>query len=244
MRARGQNSARLAGRAVVEAHAEADQEVALLEQRGWCSGAPCMPIMPSDERVIVPAARRDRAASTRPESSRARRAARTSSAAPAAITPRADQQDRTLALRRAARPRARTPSSVAARAPHRRAGRGQPVDVDGLALHVLRHVDHAPAPADPRPRCETRRGAPASSSRGRAHQVVVLGDRDGEPVGVDLLERVGADHRARHLAGDRDQRDRVELRVGDRREQIRRARARRCRGRPPAVRSRAPCPAR
>ncbi len=68
----------------------------------------------------------------------------------------------------------------------------------------------------------------------RAHQEVVLRDRHGQAVGVDLLEGVGADHRARHLAGDGDERDRVELGVGDRGEQVRRARAPRCRSRRPA----------
>ena len=36
-----------------------------------------------------------------------------------------------------------------------------------------------------------------------------------------LLERVAADHGRRHLPGDADQRDAVELRVGDRRHQVR-----------------------
>ena len=60
--------------------------------------------------------------------------------------------------------------------------------------------------------------------RGGAHQEIVLGDRNRQPVGVDLLEGVGPDHRLRHLPGDGDQRDRVELGVGDRRQEIGRAR--------------------
>ena len=55
----------------------------------------------------------------------------------------------------------------------------------------------------------------------------MLRDRQRETERVDLLERVRADHRARHLARDRDERNRVELRVGDRREQVRGAGARR-----------------
>ena len=38
----------------------------------------------------------------------------------------------------------------------------------------------------------------------------------------DFLKRIGTDHRARHLPRDRDERNRVELRVGDRGQQIRR----------------------
>ena len=56
-----------------------------------------------------------------------------------------------------------------------------------------------------------------------AHQEIVLGDRHGEPVGVDLLEGVGADHAAGHLAGDRDERNRVQFCVGDRGQQVGRA---------------------
>jgi hypothetical protein len=51
----------------------------------------------------------------------------------------------------------------------------------------------------------------------------VLGDRNAQAVGIDFLKSVGADHRPRHLAGDRHQRDRIELGVGHRRQQIGRA---------------------
>ena len=43
-----------------------------------------------------------------------------------------------------------------------------------------------------------------------ADEVVVLGHRQGDAVDVDLLERVLADQRARHVAGDRDHRHGVQ----------------------------------
>ena len=48
------------------------------------------------------------------------------------------------------------------------------------------------------------------------HQVVVLGDRHGDPADVGFLEGVGADGRAGDLPGDRDDRDGVHVRIGDR----------------------------
>ena len=52
---------------------------------------------------------------------------------------------------------------------------------------------------------------------------LVIGMRDAGDVG--FLEGVGADQRAGLLPGDGDQRDRVHVRVGDRGDQVRRARA-------------------
>ena len=43
----------------------------------------------------------------------------------------------------------------------------------------------------------------------------MFGDGDRDAVGIDFLERIGADHRGRHLAGNADQRNGVETRVGD-----------------------------
>ena len=60
---------------------------------------------------------------------------------------------------------------------------------------------------------------------GIGDEVVVLGDRHRDAADVGLLERVGADRRARHLAGDRDDRHRVHRRVGERRDEVGRARA-------------------
>ena len=56
-----------------------------------------------------------------------------------------------------------------------------------------------------------------------ADQVVVLRHRQRDAGDVDLLERVLADQRAGHVAGDRDHRDRVELRGGDAGHEVRRA---------------------
>ena len=51
-------------------------------------------------------------------------------------------------------------------------------------------------------------------------QVVVLGHRQRDAGDVDLLERVLADQRAGHVAGDRDHRDRVQLGGGDRGHEV------------------------
>ena len=59
------------------------------------------------------------------------------------------------------------------------------------------------------------------------HEPRVLDDRDRDPGDVALLERVGADQDRAHLARDADERRRVHPRVGDRRDEVRRARARR-----------------
>ncbi len=55
----------------------------------------------------------------------------------------------------------------------------------------------------------------------------VLDDRHRDPGRVDLLERVGADQRRAHLPRDADERRRVHPGVGDRRDEVRRAGARR-----------------
>src|SRR5712692_2848117 len=48
-------------------------------------------------------------------------------------------------------------------------------------------------------------------------------NRDAEAVSIDFLESIGTDHGDRHLASDADQRDRVELGIGYRRQQVGRA---------------------
>ena len=58
------------------------------------------------------------------------------------------------------------------------------------------------------------RTASASSSTS-SHQDAVLGDRLGDADDVGLLEGVPPDHRARHLAGDRDDRRAVHVRRGE-----------------------------
>ncbi len=56
-------------------------------------------------------------------------------------------------------------------------------------------------------------------------QVVVLGDRHGDAADVSLLEGIGADRSAAHLAGDRNDGHRVHVGVRQRCHQVRRARA-------------------
>lgn len=56
---------------------------------------------------------------------------------------------------------------------------------------------------------------------GLGDQEVVLGDRHRDADDVRLLEGVGADRLGGDLAGDRDQRDGVHVRVGDRGDQVR-----------------------
>ncbi len=78
-----------------------------------------------------------------------------------------------------------------------------PVEFALAELRVLREVD------------EHRSGAAAGSHRkrfancrrdvaGARHEVVVLGDRQGDPGDVGLLKRVGSDERAADLTGDAD----------------------------------------
>ncbi|MNE92834.1 hypothetical protein D3C80_1906080 [compost metagenome] len=52
----------------------------------------------------------------------------------------------------------------------------------------------------------------------------MFGDGDRDAVGINFLERIGADHRRRDLAGDTNQRDGVEARIGDGGDQVGRAR--------------------
>ena len=57
------------------------------------------------------------------------------------------------------------------------------------------------------------------------HQIIMLGAVARDADGVGFLERVGADQRGRHLAGDDDHRDRIHQRVGDAGDRVGRARA-------------------
>ena len=54
----------------------------------------------------------------------------------------------------------------------------------------------------------------------------MFGDRDTHAVGVDFLEGIRANQSARHLAGDADERNRVQLGIGDGRQDVGRTRAR------------------
>ena len=86
------------------------------------------------------------------------------------------------------------------------------VDVDGAG---------PPGPGD-----VERLGDDARQVVGVADQVVVLGHRQRDAVDVDLLERVLADQRAGHVAGDRDHRHRVQEGGADPGHEVGRARSR------------------
>jgi hypothetical protein len=95
-------------------------------------------------------------------------------------------------------------------------------DLDELILHILGNIDqHRPG---------TPRSGDAESLRndaqqfvGRTDQEVVFGDRNAQAIGIDFLKGIGTDHRPGHLPGDRHQRNRIQLGVGNRRQQIGRA---------------------
>jgi len=68
-------------------------------------------------------------------------------------------------------------------------------------LHVLRHVDGHGAGAAGLGDLKCQRHH-LQQLVDVAHEEVVLGDREREAVGIHFLERIGADQRLRHLAGD------------------------------------------
>jgi hypothetical protein len=93
----------------------------------------------------------------------------------------------------------------------------------GHGLHgVLGHVHQHRARSPGRGHVEGLADGPGDVL-GLGDQEVVLGDGDGDPGDVGFLEGVGADHAARHLAGDGHHRDRVHIGVGDGGDQVRRA---------------------
>ncbi|OPZ01310.1 MAG: hypothetical protein BWZ10_03478 [candidate division BRC1 bacterium ADurb.BinA364] len=101
---------------------------------------------------------------------------------------------------------------------------GPPLEVDRLILHVLGHVHHDRSGA---PRIGDLEGERQNLEQfgGGADEKIVLGDRQRQPIGVHFLEGVGADQRRRDLARDRHDRNRIQFGVGDRRQQVGRARA-------------------
>ena len=102
------------------------------------------------------------------------------------------------------------------------AGRRPLADLDELGLHVLRYVDeHRPRPSGDSDLERARNYV--QQVLGRSDEKVVLRDRQREPERVDLLKRISSDHPARHLSRDSDEGNRVELRVRNRGQQIRRA---------------------
>ena len=90
-----------------------------------------------------------------------------------------------------------------------------------------------PGPAGPRD--VERLGDDARQVVGVADQVVVLGHRQRDAVDVDLLERVLADERGRHVAGDRDHRHRIEQGRPDPGDEVRGARTGRAHAHPDAA---------
>ncbi len=105
--------------------------------------------------------------------------------------------------------------------------RGRP-DVTGehrgrCLQDVLGQVDQdRPGPA--RRGDVERLGDRAGDLIGGLDKEVVFGDRHRDAADVSFLEGVGADRRARHLAGDRHHRHRIHVGIRDRRDQVRRAR--------------------
>ena len=97
------------------------------------------------------------------------------------------------------------------------------VELDLRHLHVLGHVhDHRAGTAAGRD--AEGLGDDPQQVLGGPDQEIVLGDGHGQAVGVHLLKGIGADHGQGHLAGDADDRDGVELGVGNGRQGVGRAR--------------------
>jgi hypothetical protein len=91
--------------------------------------------------------------------------------------------------------------------------------------HVLRDVDQNRA--GPRPAREAKRGAQRLLEGGDvANADRALGGRTGDRGHVGFLERIGPHQRRPHLTRDRDERDRVHLRVEQSGNEVGRARTR------------------
>ena len=95
----------------------------------------------------------------------------------------------------------------------------RPVPVHLLVRHVLGQVD------EHRSRTPGRRHVEGLAHDARdlarvGHEPVVLRDRHRDADRVALLERVGADHRVRHLPGDHHDRDRIHVGVAQRRHDV------------------------
>ena len=95
----------------------------------------------------------------------------------------------------------------------------RPAEVALLLQHVLRDVDQDRAWAPGRGEME-RLGDRLRHFGGALHEEVVFGDRQRDAGDVRFLEGVGPDHRPPHLPGDRDHRHRVHIGVGDRGHQV------------------------
>ncbi len=95
---------------------------------------------------------------------------------------------------------------------------------DDRVLHVLGDVDQDRAGPSRAGHVERLLDDPGDLA-GVLDQVMMLGDRARDLHHRGLLERVGADDVARHLAGDRHQRDGIHLGVGQAGHQVQRTRA-------------------
>src|SRR6266702_7403801 len=89
-----------------------------------------------------------------------------------------------------------------------------------LVLHVLRDVDQY------RPRAAVLRHGERLGHHVRQvgrvlHQIALLGDRQRDADDVGFLEGIPSDHRARHLAGDRDDWRAVHVRRGEPGDEVR-----------------------
>src|SRR5262245_12541656 len=94
-----------------------------------------------------------------------------------------------------------------------------------LVLHILGYVDqHGARPS--RGRNTKRLRNDSEEFCGRAHQEVVLSNGDTDAVGVDLLKGISTDQSTWHLAGDADEWNRVQLGIGNCRQEVGSARAR------------------
>jgi len=221
-RARGE-AVELAGDAVVEAGAEAHEQVALLQggHRGDApvhAGHPQVLRVAVGERAAGHQGRDDGDAGQLGEDAQlGGRAGLQHAAADVQHRPRgARDQPRGLADLLGVRPGRR---AVARQVQH-----GRPREGALRLQDVLGQVDQDGARASGAGQVEGL-GDRAGDVVGRLHEEVVLGDRHRDADDVGLLEGVRADRGARHLAGDGHQRDAVHVGVGDRRDEVGRARA-------------------
>ena len=98
-------------------------------------------------------------------------------------------------------------------------GRGPVGDADAFGLDILGHIhQHRPGAAGSGD--FKGPGQHFQELGGGADQEVVLGDGQGQAVGIHLLESVGADQGLGHLAGDGHQGDGIQLGISDGREQV------------------------
>ncbi len=219
----GGEGVEVAGHPVVEAGAEADDQVALLERRHRGDGA----VHARHAEVLrvavgerAPGHQRgdDRHAGQLGELLELLRGAGADGAA-------ADVEHRAARLQHQP---GRLADLLGVRAGHRAvAGQvqlGRPLERRHRLQRRLRDVDEHRAGAAGAGDVE-RLGDPARDLVGVGDQEVVLGDRHRDAADVGLLERVRADRGGPDLAGHGDHRDRVHVCVRDRGDQVGRARA-------------------